>query len=231
MNIRHLQLPLALALALGASSAQALGLGPIEVKSGLNQPLVAEIPILSAAPGEIDELEVRRASPEAFARVGLERPVGLTANLQMSVGRNAARVREVMNTFKVSGGYRFEDFDRATFSASRCLDGEIPGIIQRVHRDYGYIVDPHTACAFKEHNPDRVNIAHSTASPAKFPETIRSAIGIEPTHPSLEALKTRAIIKHPKTTEISAIRACNECVVWCAAQGGSSRCPARQLAM
>ena len=90
MNIRHLQLPLALALALGASSAQALGLGPIEVKSGLNQPLVAEIPILSAAPGELEELEVRLASPEAFARVGLERPVGLTANLQMSVGRNAA---------------------------------------------------------------------------------------------------------------------------------------------
>ncbi|HEX4852691.1 FimV/HubP family polar landmark protein [Arenimonas sp.] len=90
MNKRHLQLPLALALALGASSAHALGLGPIQVKSGLNEPLVAEIPILSAAPGELDELEVRLASPEAFARVGLERPVGLTANLQMSVGRNAA---------------------------------------------------------------------------------------------------------------------------------------------
>ena len=52
MNIRHLQLPLALALALGATGAHALGLGPIEVKSGLNQPLVAEIPILSAAPGK-----------------------------------------------------------------------------------------------------------------------------------------------------------------------------------
>lgn len=90
MNKRHLQLPLALALALGASSAHALGLGPIQVKSGLNEPLVAEIPILSAAPGELDELEVRLASPEAFARVGLDRPVGLTANLQMSVGRNAA---------------------------------------------------------------------------------------------------------------------------------------------
>lgn len=90
MKIRHLQLPLALALALGANSAHALGLGAIEVKSGLNQPLVAEIPILSAAPGELEELEVRLASPEAFARVGLERPVGLTANLQMEVGRNAA---------------------------------------------------------------------------------------------------------------------------------------------
>lgn len=89
MNTRHLKLPLALALAFGATSAQALGLGAIEVKSGLNQPLVAEIPILSAAPGELEELEVRLASPEAFARVGLERPVGLTANLQMEVGRNA----------------------------------------------------------------------------------------------------------------------------------------------
>jgi len=89
VKIRHLQLPLALALALGAAPAHALGLGALEVKSGLNQPLVAEIPILSAAPGELEELEVRLASPEAFARVGLERPVGLTANLQMEVGRNA----------------------------------------------------------------------------------------------------------------------------------------------
>lgn len=89
MNNRHLQLSLALALALGAGQAQALGLGAIEVKSGLNQPLLAEIPILSAAPGELEELEVRLASPEAFARVGLDRPVGLAANLQMEVGRNA----------------------------------------------------------------------------------------------------------------------------------------------
>ena len=90
MKTSRLQLPLALALALGANSAHALGLGAIEVKSGLNQPLVAEIPILSAGPGELEELEVRLASPEAFARVGLDRPVGLTANLQMEVGRNAA---------------------------------------------------------------------------------------------------------------------------------------------
>ncbi|WP_188310249.1 FimV/HubP family polar landmark protein [Arenimonas fontis] len=89
MNNRQLQLSLALALALGAGSAHALGLGQIEVKSRLNEPLVAEIPIVSAAPGELEDLEVRLASPEAFARVGLERPVGLTANLQMEVGRNA----------------------------------------------------------------------------------------------------------------------------------------------
>ena len=82
-------LPLAMALALVATDAQALGLGTLEVKSQLNQPLVAEIPLIGVGPGELDALSVRLASPEAFDRVGLPRPAGVTANLQFSVGRNA----------------------------------------------------------------------------------------------------------------------------------------------
>lgn len=89
MNKRHLALPLALSLALAAPAVQALGLGQLQVKSGLNQPLVAEIPIISATPDELDQLQVRLASPDAFARVGLDLPRELTANLQFSVGRNA----------------------------------------------------------------------------------------------------------------------------------------------
>ena len=89
MNTRHLMLPLALSLALAAPTVQALGLGQLQVKSGLNQPLVAEIPIISATPTEMDQLTVRLASPDAFARVGLDLPRELTANLQFSVGRNA----------------------------------------------------------------------------------------------------------------------------------------------
>jgi threonine synthase len=127
--------------------------------------------------------------------------------LYFSLKRDAARVREVMQTFKQTGDYRFENFDRATFSASRTTDAEIPGIIQRVYRDYGYVVDPHTACGFKEHDPERVNVVLSTASPAKFPDTIQAAIGVEPTHPSLEALKSRPIEKHRVRAEPQAIRA------------------------
>jgi threonine synthase len=112
------------------------------------------------------------------------------------VGRDPARVREVMATFKATGAYRFENFDRGTFSASRCTDAEIPGIIARVYREHGYVVDPHTACGFKELNPERVSIVLATASPAKFPDTIRAAIGIEPKDPSLEALKARPVEKH-----------------------------------
>ncbi len=123
-----------------------------------------------------------------------------------AVGRDPARVREVMQRFKETGAYRFENFDRDTFSASRTSDAEIAEIIGRVYRDYGYVADPHTACGFKELNPGRVNVVLSTASPAKFPDTIRQAIGVEPTHPSLEALKARPIVKHRIAATPDAIR-------------------------
>ena len=127
--------------------------------------------------------------------------------IYFNVGRDAARVREVMQTFKTTGAYTFPDFNRATFSASRTSDAEIASIITRVYREHGYIVDPHTACGFKELNPDRVSIVLSTASPAKFPDTIRAVIGVEPTHPSLEVLKSKPIVKHLLASTPAAIRA------------------------
>jgi pilus assembly protein FimV len=90
VNNRHLTLSLAVALAIASPCASAMGLGQLQVKSGLYQPLVAEIPIISATSSELDQLDVRLASPDAFARVGLERPGELTANLQFSVGTNAS---------------------------------------------------------------------------------------------------------------------------------------------
>jgi pilus assembly protein FimV len=70
--IRTHKLPLAIALALGSSAAHALGLGTIEVRSGLNEPLVAEIPLNEAFPGEAAEVKVALAKAEDFARVGLD---------------------------------------------------------------------------------------------------------------------------------------------------------------
>ena len=56
----------------------ALGLGEIEVNSFLNQPLKAEIEVISTRPGEIDDLLVSLASRDAFSRAGLSRPQNLT---------------------------------------------------------------------------------------------------------------------------------------------------------
>lgn len=127
--------------------------------------------------------------------------------LYHSLGRDAARVREVMRSFKATGRHVFEHFDRDTFSSSRCDDADIPGIIRRVYEKYGYIVDPHTACAFKEPAPDRPSVVLATASPAKFPDTIREAVGVEPRHPALEALKARPLVKHKIEAAPGAIKA------------------------
>lgn len=127
--------------------------------------------------------------------------------LYFSVGRDPRKVREVMETFKKTGAYTFESFDRDTFTASRTTDEEIPGIIRTVYQDFRYVADPHTACGFKSLAKDRPSIVLATASPAKFPETIVSSIGVEPTHPSLEVLKARPLVKHKLPADAAAIRA------------------------
>src|SRR3546814_454193 len=76
----------ALAVSLPAS---ALELDRIEVKSGIGQPLRAEIPVVSAAPSELRKLRAQLASPATFARIGLERPRGLVASLQFRLARDA----------------------------------------------------------------------------------------------------------------------------------------------
>src|SRR5688500_5905530 len=70
---RPLQLPLAIALALGGTNAMALGLGPVQVKSKLNQPLDAEIPVIQGTAGEAEGLLVSLASAEDFDRIGISR--------------------------------------------------------------------------------------------------------------------------------------------------------------
>lgn len=59
-------------------TAYSLGLGDIDVKSFLNQPLQAEISIISARPGEVDDLLVGLANREAFSRASLARPSHLS---------------------------------------------------------------------------------------------------------------------------------------------------------
>lgn len=87
--LKNQRLTLALALALGSGQVLALGLGTIDVRTKLNEQLVAEIPILGSSAKEIEALQVRLASPEAFARIGIDRPTVLSANLRFAVEKNA----------------------------------------------------------------------------------------------------------------------------------------------
>jgi pilus assembly protein FimV len=122
---------MALAMAFATPAALALGLGQMQVKSGLNQPLVAEIPIISATPAELNELDVRLASPEAFSAVGLERPLGLSANLQFSVGKNASGQPVV----RVTTPGRFNDPLLTFLIEAKWATGSVT-------REYTALIDP-----------------------------------------------------------------------------------------
>ncbi len=126
--------------------------------------------------------------------------------LHYVLGENPVRVRDLMARLKTDGGYRLDDFDRGLFSSSRTDDAEITAIIRNIHERYDYVVDPHTACAFKELNPARTSIVLATAHPAKFPGAIRAATGREVTHPVLEELKSRAVVKHRLPAEVAAVK-------------------------
>jgi len=118
-----------------------------------------------------------------------------------------ARVREVMDKFTQAGAIRFDNFGAVAFSSSRVDDREIVDIIRRIHDQYGYVADPHTACGFKDLDPARTHVILCTAHPAKFPDTVKLATGTETTAPVLEALKKRDIHKHPLSAQVADIQA------------------------
>jgi len=121
--------------------------------------------------------------------------------------RDGAVVAEHMDEFKSRGGLDIADFDPDTFTATKSDDADIREAIRSCYEDYGYVIDPHTACGFKKVDPDRPSVILATAHPAKFPETIEESIGIQSTHPTLEALREKTPVTYPTEASVEAIRA------------------------
>ncbi len=78
-SVRRLVMGMALlGLFLVPGLSQALGLGDIEVRSALNQPLDAEIELVSVRSGEMEDLQVRLAPEALYRRLGIERSALVT---------------------------------------------------------------------------------------------------------------------------------------------------------
>lgn len=150
--------------------------------------------------------ELEAVAPSVAPSMDIQVASNFERFLYYAEGCDSGRVRKIIQTFKKTGKYVFEDFDRGTFSSSRTDDSEIADIIKDVYSKYGYIADPHTACGFGDGFEGK-EIILATAHPAKFPDTIEAAIGKDATHPSLEELKVRDIVKHSVEPNPEAIKA------------------------
>ncbi len=147
-----------------------------------------------------------KVSPSVAPSMDIQVASNFERFLYYSVGGDGEQVKSIIETFKQTGSYVFQDFDKSSFSSSRTTDKEISKIISSVYKAYSYVVDPHTSCGFKDLS-NEPSIIFSTAHPAKFPDTIEKAIGIEVQHPSLEAFKGKPIINYSVEPNPEAIKA------------------------
>jgi threonine synthase len=117
-------------------------------------------------------------------------------------GRDPAVVRALMGSLAQSGRFTIAsaalDEIRARFTADRADEDETAATIRSVHKEAGYLLDPHTAVAIavaEKENRDRTipMVVLSTAHPAKFPAAVEAASGIKPELPDwLGDLNTRS---------------------------------------
>ena len=118
---------------------------------------------------------------------------------------NPERVREVMVKIKSGEPLRIT-LPQTGMRSTRMDDEEIERAIAQVWQESGYVLDPHTACAFTDMAADRVSVVLATASPAKFPDVVERATGSEPTHPSLEALKSMSLQTWPLAADVESVK-------------------------
>ena len=105
-------------------------------------------------------------------------------------GRNDELVREYMDQLASSGRYQvtaaIQKKVQELFAAGCCDDEQTKVTIAQVWKDFGYLIDPHTAVAFhvleeyrQSTGDDTPAVVASTASPFKFCTSVLRALGVE----------------------------------------------------
>ena len=110
-------------------------------------------------------------------------------------GRDASAVRRMMAGLSQSGSFSIENRPlseiRGQFSAGRSSMEETAATIKTLLDLDGYLADPHTAVAIKvareQPKSQAPMVVLSTAHPAKFPDAVKAACGIEPALPAFLA--------------------------------------------
>ena len=191
MSLRSTLILISLALLLPGQSA-ALGLGEIELKSGLNQPFLAEVDLISATDQDLQSLRVQLASADAYTRYGLDRPFVLTQLRFDVVGTGDGAVVRIFTREPIREPF-LSFLISAEWSAGRLL------------REYTVLLDPPT---FMDEAPTTSappiqsstgTSARSTPAPATQPAATTSQPRTQPAQQSQPAQQPQATAPRPRT--------------------------------
>ena len=131
-------------------------------------------------------------------------------------GRDGAVVRRLMQGLGQSGAYTLRkswlDRLKRDFDAGSAGEAETLETIRSVHRTTGMVIDPHTAVGVSVARRGSRGIAPmvvlATAHAAKFPDTVRRAIGVEPRLPdALGDLFERRERMTPLANDVGTVKA------------------------
>ena len=133
-------------------------------------------------------------------------------------GQDDAAVAAYMRQLNEEGRYEIADDLKAklheTFYGGSCDEVRTAETIAEVWDRYGYLIDPHTAVAYrvmedyrKEGGPRRPTVFVSTASPFKFCDSVLRSLGVTDVRPGLDALdQLAAVSERPAPAPLAALR-------------------------
>ncbi|KQY71652.1 threonine synthase [Ensifer sp. Root142] len=106
--------------------------------------------------------------------------------------RDPAEVRSAMDSLKQSGSFAIREKAlkaiRKEFQAGRASEKDVARTIAKTLEKTGYLLDPHSAIgvfvAAKHEKASAPMVTLATAHPAKFPDAVKSASGIDPALPT-----------------------------------------------
>jgi threonine synthase len=142
---------------------------------------------------ETGRYEVRGVQPTTSPSMDIQVSSNFERLLFDAGGRDPAAVRRAMSSLGQSGAFAIDAATlaaiRMDFDAGRADEAQVAETIGRIHRETGYLLDPHTAVAYAvaeraELDPATPTVVLSTAHPAKFPDAVEAASGIRPELPA-----------------------------------------------
>ena len=136
--------------------------------------------------------EVRDVVASSSPSMDIQVSSNLERLLFDAYGRDAGAVRGLMNSLAQSKRFSVSahalEAMRVLFAAGRADEQESAATIRTWMREASYCADPHTAVALavaekEPRDPSIPMVVLSTAHPAKFPDAVKAACGVEPALP------------------------------------------------
>ena len=131
--------------------------------------------------------------------------------------QDAQRLTQFMQDFAANGEASIgAPPEEALMSSTAVTQEQTIQAMRDVHQRFGYVLDPHTAVGYYaaknwQQNSETTSagdtVVVGTAHPAKFPEAVVQATGVQPSHPTLQALDGLPMHRQSLPCDIEAVKA------------------------